>query len=78
MLGETLGASGALQTVSLLAAMQDGTLPGILGLDQVEASFPLHRASPYAQWIDLRNGMINSVSPDGHCCSLMIAHCDEA
>ena len=72
MLGETLGASGAMQTVSLLAAMDDDVLPGIRHLEQVEDSFPLHRASPYSQRVDLCNGLINSVGLDGQSCSLVI------
>lgn len=73
MLGETLGASGAMQMVSLLAAMDDDVLPGIRHLEHVEDRFPLHRASPYNQRVNLRNGLINSVGLDGQCCSLVIA-----
>ena len=77
MLGETLGASGAMQTVVLLAAMDDDVLPGIRLLEHVEENFPLHRASPYNQRVDLRNGLINSVGLDGHCCSLVITQGEE-
>lgn len=73
MLGEMLGASGAIQTVALLTAMDDNVLPGIRNLAHVEENFPLHRASPYSQQVDLRNGLINSVGLDGQCCSLLIA-----
>ena len=72
MLGETLGASGALQTVALLAAMRDDVLPGIRHLEQVEEDFPLHRAGPCNQRVHLRNGLINSVGLDGNCCALVI------
>jgi 3-oxoacyl-[acyl-carrier-protein] synthase II len=73
MLGETLGASGAMQAVDLLAAMRDDVLPGIRHLEQVEEDFPLHRASPYNQYVQLRNGLINSVGLDGNCCALVLA-----
>jgi 3-oxoacyl-[acyl-carrier-protein] synthase II len=73
MLGETLGASGAMQTVALLAAMRDDLLPGIRHLEQVEADFPLHRASSTNQRVHMRNALINSVGLDGNCCSLVIA-----
>ena len=76
MLGETLGASGALQTVALLASMRDNVLPGIRHLAQMEEDFPLHRASPNNQHVPLRNGLINSVGLEGHCCSLAIAQWD--
>jgi len=72
MLGETLGASGALQTVALLAAMRDDVLPGIRHLEQVEEDFPLHRAGPCNQHVHLRNGLMNSVGLDGNCCALVI------
>src|SRR6185503_6639479 len=61
MLGETLGASGAIQTVALLAAMRDDVLPGIRHLAQVEEDFPLHRASSSNQPVQVRNGLINAV-----------------
>jgi 3-oxoacyl-[acyl-carrier-protein] synthase II len=76
MLGETLGASGAMQTVALLAAMRDNLLPGIRHLEQVEADFPLHRASSTNQCVHIRNALINSVGLDGNCCSLVIAQQD--
>jgi len=76
MLGETLGASGAMQTVALLAAMRDDVLPGIRHLEQVEEDFPLHRVSPYNQRVQVRNGLINSVGLDGNCCSLVIMQWD--
>jgi 3-oxoacyl-[acyl-carrier-protein] synthase II len=72
MLGETLGASGGLQAVALLAAMRDDVLPGIRHLEQVEEGFPLHRAGPGNQRVPLRNGLINSVGLDGNCCALVI------
>lgn len=77
MLGETLGASGAMQTVDLLETMRDGILPGIRGLEQPEEDFPLKMACPLNQQIDLRCGLINSVGLDGNCCSLVVARCDE-
>jgi 3-oxoacyl-[acyl-carrier-protein] synthase II len=73
MLGETLGASGALQTVALLGAMSDDVLPGIRHLEQLEEDCPLHRAGPCNQRVPLHNGLINSVGLDGNCCALVIA-----
>jgi 3-oxoacyl-[acyl-carrier-protein] synthase II len=73
MLGETLGASGAMQTVALLAAMREGVLPGIRHLEHLEADFPLRMACPDNQQLDLRNGLINAVGLDGNCCALVVA-----
>jgi 3-oxoacyl-[acyl-carrier-protein] synthase II len=77
MLGETLGASGALQTVALLEAMRVGVLPGIQHLEHLEPDFPLALASPHNQEIDLRCGLINSVGLDGNCCALVVARGDD-
>jgi 3-oxoacyl-[acyl-carrier-protein] synthase II len=73
MLGETLGASGALQTIALLAGMRDGVLPGIRRLEQVEADFPLTMVSAHNRPLDARNGLINAVGLDGNCCALVVA-----
>jgi 3-oxoacyl-[acyl-carrier-protein] synthase II len=76
MLGETLGASGTMQTVALLEAMRQGVLPGIRCLEQLEADFPLTMASPHNRQPDLRSGLINAVGLDGNCCTLVVARGD--
>jgi 3-oxoacyl-[acyl-carrier-protein] synthase II len=77
MLGETLGASGAMQSVALLAAMREGLLPGIRRLERFEPDFPLAMASPHNRRLDLRCGLINSVGLDGNCCTLVVARGDD-
>lgn len=77
MLGETLGASGAMQVVEALETMRDGVLPGIAGLEEVEEDFPLALARPGRQDVDVVNALVNSVGLDGHSCSLIVARCDE-
>jgi 3-oxoacyl-(acyl-carrier-protein) synthase len=77
MLGETLGASGALQTVALLAAMREGVLPGIRHLEHLDPDVPLTMASPHNQRLDLRCGLINSVGLDGNSCALVVAPYDD-
>jgi 3-oxoacyl-[acyl-carrier-protein] synthase II len=77
MLGETLGASGAMQAVVALEAMRGGTLPGIPKLEQVEEGFPLALARPDMQRVDVSNTLVNSVGFDGHTCSVVLARCDE-
>lgn len=73
MLGETLGASGPLQTVALLETMRDGVLPGINGLEQVEDDLAFDMVSRNNTEIDLETALINSTGFDGHCCSLVLA-----
>lgn len=76
MLGETLGASGAMQTISLVEALHDGTLPGINQLEGVEEDFPLAKASPETHKLDLSKGLINSIGFDGGCCSMVVTRCE--
>jgi 3-oxoacyl-[acyl-carrier-protein] synthase II len=76
MLGETLGASGAMQAVAALEAMRDGVLPGIPKLEQVEEGFPLALAGPDKQSVDVSNVLVNSVGFDGHVCSVLLAKCE--
>jgi 3-oxoacyl-[acyl-carrier-protein] synthase II len=76
MLGETLGASGAMQAISLLQTMSDGLLPGIRDLQEFEDDFPLDMAQAERQEADVVNGLINSIGLDGHCCSLILGRRD--
>lgn len=77
MLGEALGASGAMQAVDALESMRDGLLPGVPRLESVEDDFPLAMLGPAKQSVDANNVLINSLGFDGHSCSLILAKCDE-
>jgi 3-oxoacyl-[acyl-carrier-protein] synthase II len=77
MLGETLGASGPMQAIALLETMRDGVLPGINGLEQVEDDFAFDMISSDNREIDLETALVNSAGFDGHCCSLVLARCNE-
>jgi 3-oxoacyl-[acyl-carrier-protein] synthase II len=77
MLGETLGAAGPTQVIALLETMRDGVLPGIKNLEQVEDDFEFEMIGPDNREIDLEKALISSVGFDGHCCSLVVAKCDE-
>lgn len=77
MLGETLGAAGPTQTIAVLETMRDGVLPGIKNLEQVDDDFEFEMIGPDNREIDLEKALINSVGFDGHCCSLVVARCDE-
>jgi 3-oxoacyl-[acyl-carrier-protein] synthase II len=76
MLGETLGASGPLQIVDLLETMRDGVLPGISQLKETEDGFPLEMATSECWEGGVINGLVNSIGLDGHCCSVVLTHCD--
>jgi 3-oxoacyl-[acyl-carrier-protein] synthase II len=73
MLGETLGASGGLQVISMLETMHNGALPGIQGLEQPDKDFPRHLVSIGHQRINARHALLSAVGFDGHCCSLALA-----
>jgi 3-oxoacyl-[acyl-carrier-protein] synthase II len=76
MLGEMLGASGAVQVATLLSAMRGGVLPGIRQLEQLGDDCPLKQAGSDNQQIDARYGLVNSIGLDGNCCSLIVARAD--
>jgi len=73
MVGEALGASGALQAVALLQSMQTGVLPGIRGLEQPGPEIPALNLCRRQQDINPGLGLINSVGFDGNACSLVIS-----
>lgn len=78
MLGETLGASGAMQVLDLIQTIRDGVLPGTINLSEAEDDFPLPWVSTVRRKINPANGLVNSVGLDGHCCSLILARGDES
>lgn len=71
LFGEALGASGALQAVALVAAIEAGELSGVPGLGEREADFPLAAASPEPTRADHSVALLDGVSLDGHCCSVV-------
>jgi 3-oxoacyl-[acyl-carrier-protein] synthase II len=72
MLGEAMGASGALQAVALLGTLGDGKLPGILGLESVDEDFPLRGAGASPRHVEVRRALLTAVGADGHCCALVL------
>ena len=78
MLGETLGASGAMQAVAILEAMRNNQLPGIRQLEELGAGLPLRKASADNREAEISYSLINSIGFDWHCCSLVLAKHDGA
>ncbi len=72
MIGEAQGASGALQTAGLMAAMCCGILPGIHGLEELESELPESLASARNRAVELRRGLVTSVGIDGHVGALLV------
>lgn len=72
MLGEALGASGALQAVAALGTLSDGMLPGIPGLGEVEEGFALGGVSAVSRPVRARRILITISGYGGHNCALIL------
>jgi len=72
MLGEALGASGALQAVAALGTLSDGVLPGIPGLGEVEEGFALGGVSAVSRPVRARRILITISGYGGHNCALIL------
>jgi 3-oxoacyl-[acyl-carrier-protein] synthase II len=73
MLGETLGAGGALQAIVALEALRNGVLPGIRGLDELAEHIPLRRAGPDSVRCDGRLALVTSFGLTGGHASMVLA-----
>jgi 3-oxoacyl-(acyl-carrier-protein) synthase len=71
-----MGAAGALQVVALLGTFADGPdggrLPGIPGLDEVEAELPLGGLAAAARTVRVRRALVTALSADGHAAALVL------
>src|SRR5215471_7016348 len=66
MLGEMLGASGAIQVADLAQSIGDGVLPGIHQLERIDEDNPLRMLSEDPIEIAVPTGLINSIGFDGN------------
>jgi 3-oxoacyl-[acyl-carrier-protein] synthase II len=78
LLGESLGATGAMQTLALVESLRTGLVPGIRGLEDAETEFVRENASSHTRDLALRTGLVNSVALDGNCCSVVLESCQAA
>jgi len=72
MLGESLGASAALQAVDMIETLRDGRVAGVRGFHRPGDAFPLRSVSADCRTVQPRSCLINSVGLDGHCCALIL------
>jgi 3-oxoacyl-[acyl-carrier-protein] synthase II len=72
MLGESLGASGALQAVVAIQSLLSGVLPGTAGLERPEDGLPLARIGPAGATIGRGCGLVTGPGLEGSSCSLVI------
>lgn len=71
--GHTLGASGALEAVVAALCLQDGLVPGCLGVERVDPEFQADVAIENRQ-VPLRRVLSNSFGFGGSNCSLVLGH----
>ena len=76
MLGESLGASGALQAVSSILTLIEGIIPPTLNFEECDSSWGLQGLSHQAQHQEVEVAMINSLNCDGNNASLLLGHHD--
>ena len=72
MLGETLGASGAFATIALIESLRAGVLPGIRGLEEVEAGLPVADLSAQSRAISCGHGLVDAVGLDGNVAAMAV------
>ncbi len=72
MLGESLGAAGALQAITLVRAMHDGRWPGIAGLEQLESGLPLGAATAATANLAIDFGLVTALGLDGGVCAVVL------
>lgn len=77
MLGEVLGASGALQVIDLLQSLRARALPAIRCFECHAPEMPALNFCRRQQSLEGRFGLVNSVGIDGNVCSLVISAASE-
>ncbi len=65
LIGETLGADGALRTIAALGALQNGFLPPTLNLKQPEAGWGLNLLRDRGLARPIRHVLVDSIDPGG-------------
>lgn len=77
MVGESLGASGALQTLAMVHGMKQHRLPGIAGLTTApDDCAPVLSLQSAGRELTIERAMISAVGLDGHVCSLVLGSGD--
>jgi 3-oxoacyl-[acyl-carrier-protein] synthase II len=72
MVGEGLGAGGALQAVTLLEAMRTGLLPGVRGLETPEPGLALPGVAAATRAVAVQVGLLTALDFDGAAAALVV------
>jgi 3-oxoacyl-[acyl-carrier-protein] synthase-1 len=73
MMGHTLGAAGAIEAIISILAIEEGIIPGNVGLDTL-ATEVMQNISPSCRKADLKNVLSNSFGFGGSNCSLVLGY----
>jgi len=72
VLGETLGAGGAIQAIVALESMARGKLPGIAGYTDSNTGLPESALGAHNKKQDIHKALLSSVAYDGGCAALLL------
>jgi 3-oxoacyl-(acyl-carrier-protein) synthase len=72
LIGHCLGASGAVEAVATILAIENGIIPATLGTTEVDSSFPLCHMALEQQHCARSSALLLSQSFGGRCCALSI------
>jgi 3-oxoacyl-[acyl-carrier-protein] synthase II len=76
MVGECLGASGALQVAASLMALNAGTIPPTINFTQSEPTWSLDGLSHHVRERSVRTALVNAFGCDGNNASLLLGRCE--
>ncbi len=72
MTGETLGASGPLQTIAIVESMREGRLPGIAGLTAPDPAVRIDIAAG-TRPLQASHALVTALTPEGNCAALVLS-----
>ena len=72
MTGETLGASGPLQTIAIVESMREGRLPGIAGLTAPDPAIRLDLTAG-TRPLQASHALVTALTPEGNCAALVLS-----
>jgi len=72
LLGDTLGASGALQAICAIESLRTGRLPGVAGLSRLDPAIAID-ATAETRAIQARHALVTAVAPEGNCAAILFS-----
>jgi 3-oxoacyl-[acyl-carrier-protein] synthase II len=72
MIGEALGASGAIQAIAAASSLRAGRLPGVAGLGAIDPAIHIDAAA-VARPLRAAHALVTALTPEGNCAALVLA-----